>query len=420
MSSAMDDRNLNFGRLSSEQDNGSENIFAEEENKWRLSMDSHGWFDVAKRWLFRNKKNIAICSLILVIVILLGLNLDQMATIRASLGLQRDKAGIISNQTENVKGEVQEMQKILENLKVALKQIERSQNRSLDNNLAKQQDLIEETLKNQSESSDSNWSNLKMTIQNLTSQLLENRDLIQGSSVNLTQILVEIQKQTDQNYTPRDMTCLARMNSFEHLHEITRHMKLRAFKQRIYLFVKLKRNHDFADESCRDKGLDLVSISNQDQNNFLTSQEGNWYWTSGKRDLMNDSSSTNETSTWKWGEDGDNWEVESEDSCQTVDSNKTCTFPFQYKDKEYNGCTSIDHHQLWCATDNIPSTENSGWGFTGWGECGDCDDIYRNWGSEEPNNHLGKEDCLNFEVSTGKWNDENCSTRGYYICEAPC
>jgi len=57
-------------------------IYADEENKSRLSMDST---DV-KRWSSRNKKNIAICLLTLLVVILLALNLDQMKNLRKSMG----------------------------------------------------------------------------------------------------------------------------------------------------------------------------------------------------------------------------------------------------------------------------------------------------------------------------------------------
>ena len=31
--------------------------------------------------------------------------------------------------------------------------------------------------------------------------------------------------------------------------------------------------------------------------------------------------------------------------------NAPCQFPFNYKGKLYDGCTSIDHTQKWCATE---------------------------------------------------------------------
>ncbi|XP_018431303.1 PREDICTED: pulmonary surfactant-associated protein D-like, partial [Nanorana parkeri] len=41
---------------------------------------------------------------------------------------------------------------------------------------------------------------------------------------------------------------------------------------------------------------------------------------------------------------------------------------------------------------------------------------YSNWGPSEPNNTNGVEDCVEIR-ETGKWNDENCSSKRFYICE---
>jgi len=79
MYSARDSREINLGGPSSQQNGQGKQIFAEEENRSRLSMDSQGMLVVARGWSSRNKKNIAIFSLILLIVVLVGIDLHRMA-----------------------------------------------------------------------------------------------------------------------------------------------------------------------------------------------------------------------------------------------------------------------------------------------------------------------------------------------------
>ena len=44
---------------------------------------------------------------------------------------------------------------------------------------------------------------------------------------------------------------------------------------------------------------------------------------------------------------------------------------------------------------------------------------YTNWGPSEPNNWNGDEDCaLLNQWNDGTWNDANCDTNAYYVCEA--
>jgi len=99
-------KELTLGRPSSRQDGDDKQIFAGEEKKSRFSWNSYGLDDAVKRWSFMNKKNIVIISLMILMIFLLGLNLDQMTTFRA-------------DQIENMRGEIQENQQILETLKVA-------------------------------------------------------------------------------------------------------------------------------------------------------------------------------------------------------------------------------------------------------------------------------------------------------------
>lgn len=40
---------------------------------------------------------------------------------------------------------------------------------------------------------------------------------------------------------------------------------------------------------------------------------------------------------------------------------------------------------------------------------------FRNWRSEEPNNSLGRENCVEI-YDDGEWNDESCSQEQSFIC----
>ena len=43
---------------------------------------------------------------------------------------------------------------------------------------------------------------------------------------------------------------------------------------------------------------------------------------------------------------------------------------------------------------------------------------YTNWASGEPNNHSSVgEDCVNI-LQSGKWNDAECNSSRFYICES--
>jgi len=42
---------------------------------------------------------------------------------------------------------------------------------------------------------------------------------------------------------------------------------------------------------------------------------------------------------------------------------------------------------------------------------------YVNWANGEPNNYYDSEGCVNFYGDSGQWNDENCGTANYFICE---
>jgi len=42
---------------------------------------------------------------------------------------------------------------------------------------------------------------------------------------------------------------------------------------------------------------------------------------------------------------------------------------------------------------------------------------YVNWANGEPNNYYDSEGCVNFYGDSGLWNDENCGTANYFICE---
>merc|ERR1712029_1257828 len=77
-------REVTLGTALPTQDGEHKEIFAEETNKSRLSWNSYGLHDAVKRWSCRNKKNIAILTLTLLMFLLLVLNLGQMATFRAN------------------------------------------------------------------------------------------------------------------------------------------------------------------------------------------------------------------------------------------------------------------------------------------------------------------------------------------------
>ena len=40
-----------------------------------------------------------------------------------------------------------------------------------------------------------------------------------------------------------------------------------------------------------------------------------------------------------------------------------CAFPFIYKNKRYDSCTSVDHNRLWCATTSNYDKDGK------WGNC---------------------------------------------------
>ena len=46
---------------------------------------------------------------------------------------------------------------------------------------------------------------------------------------------------------------------------------------------------------------------------------------------------------------------------------------------------------------------------------------YTYWGTEEPNDYAGVEDCVAVwgGFSAGFWNDDYCDSEKYYICERP-
>jgi hypothetical protein len=44
---------------------------------------------------------------------------------------------------------------------------------------------------------------------------------------------------------------------------------------------------------------------------------------------------------------------------------------------------------------------------------------WANWASEEPNNAGSAEDCVEVNVSTGAWNDNQCGTSRPFVCERP-
>ena len=49
----------------------------------------------------------------------------------------------------------------------------------------------------------------------------------------------------------------------------------------------------------------------------------------------------------------------------------------------------------------------------------DVSGVYNNWNTNEPNN-LGDEDCTEMFVSSGLWNDLDCSTTYAFVCRVPC
>ena len=60
---------------------------------------------------------------------------------------------------------------------------------------------------------------------------------------------------------------------------------------------------------------------------------------------------------------------DSEDRCMTNGGSKPnalCQFPFNYKGKLYEGCTSVDHTQNWCATE---VGSNNSYVDDKWGNC---------------------------------------------------
>ena len=42
---------------------------------------------------------------------------------------------------------------------------------------------------------------------------------------------------------------------------------------------------------------------------------------------------------------------------------------------------------------------------------------YTNWGSGQPDNYHGVEDCCHLRSLTGEWNDLGCGTRLPYLCQ---
>ncbi|XP_028418897.1 mannose-binding protein C-like [Dendronephthya gigantea] len=41
---------------------------------------------------------------------------------------------------------------------------------------------------------------------------------------------------------------------------------------------------------------------------------------------------------------------------------------------------------------------------------------YKNWGSGEPNDYKGNEDCVALRINDGKWNDVNCFSPRHFVC----
>ena len=46
-------------------------------------------------------------------------------------------------------------------------------------------------------------------------------------------------------------------------------------------------------------------------------------------------------------------------------------------------------------------------------------DSYTNWAQNEPNDLLGKENCVEILATNGQWNDNPCSDRLSFMCEHP-
>ena len=47
------------------------------------------------------------------------------------------------------------------------------------------------------------------------------------------------------------------------------------------------------------------------------------------------------------------------------------------------------------------------------------DGSFSNWDAKEPNDNVGKENCVEMYSTHGKWNDVACSYKLSYICQHP-
>lgn len=126
------------------------------------------------------------------------------------------------------------------------------------------------------------------------------------------------------------------------------------FDGNTYQFVEGEVSWDFASAACSDSGGYLVTVTSQEENNFLISlADGRDAWSGGKQPLGQSSPSTG----WQW-------------------------------------------------------VTGETWSFTNWhdGEPNDNNNIE---GDEEP---VAQENCLEFRTD-GSWNDDECVDPHNYVCE---
>lgn len=129
-----------------------------------------------------------------------------------------------------------------------------------------------------------------------------------------------------------------------------------------YLIVKERKNRDDAENYCNSKGMSLVAIESEDENNLLIKEilkvygfnQPLYLWTSGIQDPLDESK-------WKWGQTGIPWKAH---------------------------------------TDNI----------------------WTNWGRNQPDNWDGTQNCLiiwntHGRTPVGIWDDNRCSVPFHFVCE---